>query len=98
MSGIQELLGTVAKHSDRDGVQLVARAAHFAEESHMEFVRLDGTAYIDHSVGVATILAEWHAPPHLVAAGLLHDVPKQRYSNRPSLAVVDENFPPSVAS
>ena len=54
--------------------ELVLRAYRVAEKAHAGQMRASGDAYLTHCIAVAEILAiEMHAPPNIVAAGLLHD-------------------------
>lgn len=43
MNEIEQLLNTVGGYAGYKGAELVSRAAHFAEESHRGFSRLDGS-------------------------------------------------------
>lgn len=56
--------------ADRD---LILRAYQVAENAHRGQKRASGDPYMTHCIAVATILAEMHAPPDVIAAGLLHD-------------------------
>jgi len=56
--------------ADRD---LIQRAYRVAEESHRGQKRASGEPYLNHCLSVASILAELHVPPEVIAAGLLHD-------------------------
>ena len=53
--------------------ELLQRALDFAEKAHKGQKRASGEPYINHCKAVASILAELHVPPAVVAAGLLHD-------------------------
>ena len=53
--------------------ELVLRAFRIAEQAHEGQKRASGEPYINHCLAVASILAEMHVPPSVVAAGLLHD-------------------------
>ncbi|MGB2956190.1 MAG: bifunctional (p)ppGpp synthetase/guanosine-3',5'-bis(diphosphate) 3'-pyrophosphohydrolase [Anaerolineales bacterium] len=53
--------------------ELLQRALDFAEKAHKKQKRASGEPYINHCKAVASILAEMHVPPAVVAAGLLHD-------------------------
>ena len=53
--------------------ELLQRALEVAEKAHKGQKRASGEPYINHCKAVATILAEMHVPPAVVAAGLLHD-------------------------
>ncbi len=56
--------------ADRD---LIQRAYRVAEEAHRGQKRASGEPYLNHCLSVASILAELHVPPEVIAAGLLHD-------------------------
>ncbi|MFN2112642.1 MAG: RelA/SpoT family protein [Anaerolineales bacterium] len=53
--------------------ELLQRALDVAEKAHRGQKRASGEPYINHCKAVASILAEMHVPPAVVAAGLLHD-------------------------
>jgi GTP pyrophosphokinase len=53
--------------------ELLQRALDVAEKAHNKQKRASGEPYINHCKAVASILAEMHVPPAVVAAGLLHD-------------------------
>ena len=53
--------------------ELLQRALEVAEKAHKGQKRASGEPYINHCKAVASILADMHVPPAVVAAGLLHD-------------------------
>ncbi|MBN2117067.1 MAG: bifunctional (p)ppGpp synthetase/guanosine-3',5'-bis(diphosphate) 3'-pyrophosphohydrolase [Anaerolineales bacterium] len=53
--------------------ELIQRAYRVAEEAHQDQKRHSGEPYINHCLAVASILADLHVPPEVIAAGLLHD-------------------------
>jgi len=53
---------------------LVSRAALFAAEAHRGVKRKQGQPYILHPMEVAVIISTMTDDPHVIAAGLLHDV------------------------
>jgi guanosine-3',5'-bis(diphosphate) 3'-pyrophosphohydrolase len=53
--------------------ELIQRAYRTADEAHRGQKRATGEPYINHCLAVASILAQMHTPPEVVAAGLLHD-------------------------
>ncbi len=53
---------------------LVRRAYNFAEEAHAGQFRKSGEPYLQHCLHVASLLADLHLKPTVIAAGLLHDV------------------------
>ncbi len=57
--------------ADRD---LIERAYRLAEKAHAGQVRASGEPYLQHSLTVAKILADFGVPANTIAAALLHDV------------------------
>ena len=57
-----------------DEKTFILRAFAFARRAHKGQVRKSGEPYIIHPIAVGCILAEMHADPDTIAAGLLHDV------------------------
>lgn len=98
MEELSPLLTNLKSYSNDEGRVLVIRAADFAEQCHAGFFRLDRSPYIHHPVAVATMLSEWHAPPEILAAALLHDVFKPQYAYVPSMQALEANFSPSLVS
>lgn len=71
----QELEDTVKKYiSKPENLDLIKRAYLFSRERHGDQMRRSGEPYILHPLEVSIILAELHAGPSTIAAGLLHDV------------------------
>ncbi len=60
-------------HKEAD-LNLIKKAYEFANDKHKNQFRRSGEAYIVHPLAVTTILAELHAGPSTLCAGLLHDV------------------------
>ncbi len=93
------LLGTVAQYMSAADVATVEGGCRMAADAHRNRdERLDGTPYIDHALRVALILADWRAPATVVAAGVLHDVLKPKYSRHPQPEPVESRFGPEVAA
>ncbi len=88
---LSDLIQTMASYSDAVGTEtLLTTVYQIASTAHHGFHRINGEPFLNHALAVATILAEWHAPPIVVAAGLLHDISNPDYSrgyNRSDLAV-----------
>lgn len=60
---------------DLQGYTLVSQAILLANEVHAGQVRKsDGSPYIHHPIQAGLILSRHGYPPHVVAAGILHDV------------------------
>ncbi len=57
-----------------NGVSIIERAYHRAQQAHEGQTRKSGEPYFTHCVAVAGILAEMNLDPEAIAAGLLHDV------------------------
>ncbi|HXZ06378.1 MAG TPA: HD domain-containing protein [Ktedonobacteraceae bacterium] len=96
MNELLQFFTCIESYIDSEGRVLIAQAVDFAQRCHEGFYRLDGSSYILHPIAVANILGEWHAPSEILAAALLHDIFKRRYSRVPSLAVLEAEFPQSL--
>ncbi len=73
-------------HSDKDQ-QLMKDAYDLAEKLHNGQYRKSGEAYIIHPLCVAIILAELHAGPATICAGLLHDIVEDTPETKEDVAV-----------
>lgn len=81
MQKLRYLIRSIADYSDlREAETVLTVAFEIAAKAHEGVQRIDGQPYLDHSLAVASILIEWHAPLHVVAAGLLHDLDNPLYS------------------
>ncbi len=79
---IGDFIQRVTSYSDLSETEKVLTCAYeIAERVHYGFLRLSGDSAISHSLEVATILAEWHAPLPVVVTGLLHDIHSPDYSH-----------------
>lgn len=79
---IGDLIQQVISYSDSLETQKVLTCAYeIAERVHYGLLRLSGDSVISHSLEVAAILSEWHAPLPVVATGLLHDIHSPDYSH-----------------
>ena len=87
---IDQLIEIVTVYSNAPDVEKLLRSAFdLASEVHRDFRRIDGEPFLNHPLAVAGILAEWHAPPHIVVVGLLHDLNNLDYSVGCSLDVIE---------
>lgn len=75
----------------------IAQAIEAAAQAHAGYERLEGLPYITHSLAVATILADWHAPLPVLTAALLHDVLKPQYAQGVTLEKIRAQFGEEVA-
>ncbi|MBI5290748.1 MAG: HD domain-containing protein [Chloroflexi bacterium] len=98
MDPVQTVTQIVSSYADLGGCETVNRALAMASQAHAGHHRKDKNPYIQHAIGVAAILAQWQAPAEVVAAGLLHDVFKEKYSSRISLAQIREHLSDEVAN
>ena len=80
----KDLLDTLP-HATKEECALIERAFNFAKEAHKGQMRFSGEEYISHPLAVAHILAQQHAEPKTIAAGLLHDVIEDRQGMRDHL-------------
>src|SRR2546423_9884778 len=81
MKELSQFLISMERYTDSEDRVLIAKAANFAQLCHEGFSRIEGSSYILHPIAVANILREWQAPPTILAAALLHDIFKRRYSH-----------------
>ena len=70
---ISEYVDNLSDRYSQVDKELLQRALDVAEKAHKGQKRASGEPYINHCKAVASILAEMHVPPAVVAAGLLHD-------------------------
>lgn len=70
---IEQFIKALPKRYTPGEIEIIRRAHRVAEEAHRGQKRVSGEPYINHCVAVASILAELHLPPAVIAAGLLHD-------------------------
>jgi len=70
---IDELMQSLPESYSLAERELILRAYRLAEKAHEGQKRASGEPYINHSLAVASILAEMRVPAAAVAAGLLHD-------------------------
>ena len=81
MQKLRYLIRSIADYSDlREAETVLTVAFEIPAKAHEGVQRIDGQPYLDHPLAVASILIEWHAPLHVVAAGLLHDLDNPLYS------------------
>lgn len=82
----------ITKPEDRAEIE---KAYRFAAEKHKNQKRRSGQPYITHPLAVGYFLAQLHAGPETIAAGLLHDTEEDTGTPNSELA---QNFGPTVAS
>ena len=78
---LNKLIQTVKAYRDAEVDSLLDTAYKIASGAHEGYQRDDGELFINHSLAVAGILADWYAPPAVVAVGLLHDTINSKYSH-----------------
>lgn len=78
----------------KENLDLIHKAAEYAEKLHENQKRKSGEPYFVHVVGVAYILAELHCGPSTIAAGFLHDVIEDTPVTKEELA---KEFTPEIA-
>jgi GTP diphosphokinase / guanosine-3',5'-bis(diphosphate) 3'-diphosphatase len=86
----------VSSYSGANAEPILTTAYGIAFDAHEGFLRHDGEPFINHPFAVANILAEWFAPPPVVAAGLLHDVLNAKYSQGEGLPYFQGKLEPEV--
>jgi GTP pyrophosphokinase len=71
-----ELLARIKGLTPHADLDLIRQAYLFAREAHTDQTRASGEPYVNHSVAVASVLAEMRIDAVTIAAALLHDVPE----------------------
>ncbi|MGI9059306.1 MAG: HD domain-containing protein [Ktedonobacteraceae bacterium] len=95
---LSDLIQMVASYSDaKETETLLSIAYQIASEAHHGFQRINGEPFLNHALAVATTLMEWHAPPSIVAAGLLHDIANPDYSHDYEPSTLRSRLGPKVA-
>ena len=89
---LMESLSPIYSSVDRE---LILRAYRLAEKAHLGQKRVSGEPYISHCIAVASILAEMHVPPAVVAAALMHDVVED---TPVTLEEIRQNFGQEIAN
>lgn len=94
---INELIQTVTAYTGSSEAEpMLTTAFQIAVDAHAGFQRLSGDPYLNHALAVASILAEWHAPPSVVTVGLLHDILNPDYSRKCSLDGIQSLLGPDI--
>ena len=86
------LLKTVSSYLNAAEQATIQNALTYATDAHAGYWRKSGDAYVEHSIAVAAILAEWRAPTAVLVAGLLHDTHKPNYSQKTDILEIESNF------
>lgn len=71
---VREIIRIAKKNYPRANMDRIMHAYEVANHMHQGQKRKSGEPFIDHPIEVALILAEMHAAPDCIAAGMLHDV------------------------
>ncbi len=93
---IVTFLAQTAVYLPPEEQKMVERAVELATVVHQGKFRRDGSPYVFHPVAVATTLANWHAPSHILITALLHDAFKTNYATPPDPETIRHNFGESV--
>jgi len=94
---LDDLIQTVTSYTHTQDVEYILTEAYqIASDAHRGFQRATGEPFLSHAFKVAKILAEWHAPPSLVAIGLLHDIHSPEYSSEYDLDAVERRLGPEI--
>lgn len=73
MVQIDNLIEKIRSYDPNANLELISKAAAFAEKAHEGQMRLSGDPFITHPIAVAEILAELEQDTSTIAAALLHD-------------------------
>lgn len=79
---LDNLIRAVNTYTDSsETASVLTTAFQIVVDAHKGHERINGEPFISHPLAVAETLAKWHAPLHIVAVGLLHDILSLDYSN-----------------
>lgn len=92
---IQDILTIATAYNPGADLQVISDAYDIAQTGHANQMRLNGAPFITHLLGTAQLLAEWHLPPNIIAAGLLHDLTED---TKVTLADIEKKFGADIAS
>jgi len=81
MIRINDILDRIAQYHPEADLDIIDRAYIYSARVHAGQVRLSGEPYLSHPLEVAGILSEMKLDSVSVAAGLLHDVVEDTFSN-----------------
>lgn len=68
------LFATLEAHAERLDIVMIDRALRYAANAHRGQIRVSGEPFVEHSIAVASILAEMLVDTASICAALLHDV------------------------
>lgn len=91
---LEDLCQKIEGYNPSADLDLVAKAYDFAALAHTGQFRISGDPYIQHPLGVASILAELELDVITIAASLLHDVVEDTQF---TLEDIEENFGDEIA-
>ena len=91
----QELLDHCEKVFSQDDIELIKNAYEFACEHHKDKIRLDGTDYMTHPIGVALILLDLDADAITIASSLIHETINHAGATKEE---IEEKFGEEVAN
>ncbi len=91
----QELLDRCEKVFSQDEIELIKNAYEFACEHHKDKIRLDGTDYMTHPIGVALILLDLDADAITIASSLIHETINHAGATKEE---IEEKFGEEVAN
>ncbi len=74
MADVSSLIEKLISYAPSADINIIIKAANFAEKHHEGQTRLSGDPYISHPIAVATILADLEQDSYTIAAALLHDI------------------------
>src|SRR5437879_2793341 len=93
---LHTLISTVTSYAGSEAESTLTAAYQLASAAHEGFFRLNGEPFINHPLAVAGILADWCAPPSVIAVGLLHDVLSPNHSHGLLLDYLQRKLSPAI--
>lgn len=87
-------LESISDSRPKSELEFLRRACEVAQQAHYGQTRASGEPFFQHSLAVATILADLHLDSETLAAAILHDVPED---TDVTLKEIEAEFGPTVA-
>src|SRR5207245_11786057 len=94
---LNKLIQEVKAYRDSEAELILNTAFQIASVAHEGFQLQSGEPFIHHSLAVASLLADWYAPPSVVAVGLLHDTLNSKNSHGYSIDTIRRQLGSEIA-
>lgn len=71
---LPQLLKSTRLCCPTENIGEIKRAYNFVVSTFGDQLKINGKTHVEHALNVSQLLADWHTPPDIIVAGLLHDV------------------------